>query len=85
MKNKLQKAFDILRKYIGISIMAYAVLCWLYWQFFANTLSTNPTRELLGGLAFFSKAGIKYILTNTFYLLIGGVGYVIYKSSNHEK
>jgi hypothetical protein len=82
MKNKLKKAFFVSLKYFGIAIMAYAVIGWLYWQFFVNTFSANPTRELFSGLSFLTKAGLKYMATNMFYLLIGGIGYGCYKVTN---
>jgi hypothetical protein len=85
MKNKLKKAFFILLKSLGIAIMAYAaVFGWLYWQFFANTFSANPTRELFVGLPFLTMAGMKYMATNMFYLFIGAIGYVIYKVSQQK-
>ncbi len=84
MKNKFKKVFFISLKYLGIAIMAYAVLGWLYWQFFVNTFSANPTRELFGGIPFLTKTGLKYMATNMLYLFIGGTGYVIYKVSQEK-
>jgi hypothetical protein len=79
----MQKIALKILKYLGILMMLYAIIGWVYWQFFSNQFSPNP-KSLFAGLQMFTKEGIKYMTIQALYIGIGSIGYGVYQTSKDK-